>query len=55
MIHSDLPCCSAGQHGFLLRAGRLQFLGNRSSADTVRADLMTCHSIVDIIDNVLLP
>ena len=33
----------------------LRFLGNRSSADTIRADLMTCHSVVDIIDNVLLP
>lgn len=43
------------QRGIFLHAGRLRFLGNRSSADTVRADVTTCHSVVDIIDNVLLP
>ena len=50
-----LATCRAGQYAILMHAGRLRFLGNRSSADTIRADLMTCHSVVDIIDNVLLP
>lgn len=36
-------------------AGRLRFIGRNSLADTIRADLMTCHSIVDIINKVLLP